>query len=66
MVNGLYEQALMYLHRMPRIWLDYATFLANQHAITRTRRTFDRALKALPLSQHDKIWKVYVKWVENS
>lgn len=27
---------------------------------------FDRALKALPVSQHDKIWKLYIKWAENS
>ena len=49
--------------QMPRIWLDYCEFLMNQGLITRTRRTFDRALRALPITQHHRIWPLYLKFV---
>src|SRR5688572_16269271 len=49
---------------MPRIWLDYCQFLMDQGRITRTRRTFDRALRALPVTQHDRIWQLYLKFVK--
>ena len=35
---------------------DYCQFLMDQCKVTRTRRTFDRALQALPLTQHNRIW----------
>lgn len=50
---------------MPRIWIEYLNFLSLQHQYTRTRRTFDRALRALPVSQHDRIWKLYLKFVRS-
>ena len=49
--------------QMPRIWLDYCQFLMDQCKVTRTRRTFDRALQALPLTQHHRIWPLYIKFV---
>lgn len=48
---------------MPRIWLDYCQFLMDQCRITRTRRTFDRALRALPITQHHRIWPLYLRFV---
>ncbi|XP_054832022.1 pre-mRNA-splicing factor SYF1 isoform X2 [Eublepharis macularius] len=51
------------MHKMPRIWLDYCQFLMDQCRITRTRRTFDRALRALPITQHHRIWPLYLKFV---
>jgi len=47
---------------MPRIWLDYAKFLGKQQLITRTRKTYDQALKSLPVTQHQLIWSVYLDW----
>ncbi|EZG08262.1 pre-mRNA-splicing factor syf1 [Trichophyton rubrum CBS 735.88] len=44
---------------MPRIWEMYLTFLLEQPLITQTRRTFDRALRALPITQHNRLWKIY-------
>ena len=35
----------------------------DQGKITRTRRTFDRALRALPITQHNRIWPIYLKFV---
>ena len=33
--------------------------------MTLTRRTFDRALSALPLSQHENIWTLYIEYSQN-
>ena len=37
----------------------YLSFLMQQPLITHTRRTFDRALRALPITQHNRIWALY-------
>jgi pre-mRNA-splicing factor SYF1 len=62
-VNNAFERALVFMHKMPRIWLDYCQFLMDQRKVTKTRRTFDRALQALPLTQHRRIWPLYLKFV---
>lgn len=49
---------------MPRIWLDFCDVLMGEGAITRTRRTFDRALRALPISQHKRVWVEYLDFVK--
>ncbi|XP_068280688.1 pre-mRNA-splicing factor SYF1 isoform X1 [Nyctibius grandis] len=61
--NACHERALVFMHKMPRIWLDYCQFLADQGRITRTRRTFDRALRALPVTQHHRLWPLYLQFV---
>ncbi|KAI4720761.1 pre-mRNA-splicing factor syf1 [Aureobasidium sp. EXF-10727] len=58
-VNALFERALVLLNKMPRIWEMYLSFLCQQPRITQTRRTFDRALRALPITQHNRIWALY-------
>lgn len=58
-VNALFERALVLLNKMPRIWEMYLAFLCQQPLLTFTRRTFDRALRALPLTQHQRIWTLY-------
>lgn len=50
---------------MPRIWLDYCQFITDQRLITRTRQIFDRALRALPITQHHRIWPLYIKFVKS-
>lgn len=51
------------MHKMPRIWLMYLQTLVDQRLITKARRTFDRALRALPITQHDRIWSLYLGFV---
>ena len=63
-VNNAFERALVFMHKMPRIWIDYCKFLTDQRRVTRTRRVFDRALRALPITQHERIWKLYVAFVK--
>lgn len=58
-VNALFERALVLLNKMPVIWEMYLSFLCQQPLITFTRRTFDRALRALPITQHNRIWILY-------
>ncbi|SPO02631.1 related to SYF1 - synthetic lethal with CDC40 [Cephalotrichum gorgonifer] len=58
-VNTLFERALILLNKMPRIWEMYLKFLMQQPFLTLTRRTFDRALRALPIAQHNRIWALY-------
>lgn len=41
----------------------YLQTLTEQKLVTRTRRTFDRALCALPVTQHDRIWEPYLVFV---
>ena len=55
-VNALFERALILLNKMPKIWDMYLGFLMQQPLVTHTRRTFDRALRALPITQHNRIW----------
>ncbi|XP_075714912.1 pre-mRNA-splicing factor SYF1 isoform X2 [Rhinoderma darwinii] len=62
-VNNCHERALVFMHKMPRIWLDYCQFLVDQCKVTRTRRTFDRALRALPITQHHRVWPLYLRFV---
>ncbi|KAI4371091.1 hypothetical protein MLD38_019361 [Melastoma candidum] len=62
-LNNTFERALVTMHKMPRIWIMYLESLTSQKLITRTRRVFDRALCALPVTQHDRIWEKYLVFV---
>ncbi|CAI9087648.1 OLC1v1021777C1 [Oldenlandia corymbosa var. corymbosa] len=62
-LNNTFERALVTMHKMPRIWIMYLEFLTKQKLVTVTRRTFDRALCALPVTQHERIWGPYLKFV---
>lgn len=61
-LNRTYERSLVYMHKMPRIWLDYLEFMLTQCKPTATRHAFDRALRALPITQHERIWELYLKF----
>lgn len=62
-VNNCFERALVHLHKMPLIWREYLEHLTLQQHITFTRRTFDRALQTVPITQHSKwIWPLYIKF----
>lgn len=65
-VNNCYERSFVFMHLMPRIWIEYCTLLDRQLFITRTRRAFDKALEALPITQHSRIWPHYIKFIKCS
>ncbi|KAF1864995.1 hypothetical protein Lal_00004368 [Lupinus albus] len=62
-LNNTFERALVTMHKMPRIWIMYLQILTEQKFVMRARRTFDRALCALPVTQHDRIWEHYLVFV---
>lgn len=62
-LNNTFERALVTMHKMPRVWIMYLVSLTEQKLITRARRAFDRALCALPVTQHDRIWEPYLAFV---
>jgi len=62
--NNAFRRALVFLHKMPRIWLTFIEFLMKQKKITEARRTLDNALRALPITQHSRIWELYVKFIK--
>ncbi len=64
LANAAYDRCLIFLNKMPRIWIEYCEFLASQEYITLTRRTLDKALRCLPITQHARIWEVYVKFLQ--
>ena len=61
-VNSCFERSLVLLNKMPVIWSLYCTALVHQDRPTLTRRTFDRALRALPITQHDRVWHRYLRF----
>lgn len=62
--NNAFDRALVFLHKMPRIWLHYIEFLMKQKRITRARRALDNALRSLPITQHSRIWELYVRFIK--
>lgn len=62
-VNNAFERSLVFMHKMPRIWMEYLSFITGQCKITRIRHTFDRALRALPVTQHNRIWPLYLEFL---
>ncbi|CAJ0961627.1 unnamed protein product, partial [Mesorhabditis belari] len=59
-----YERCLVQLPKMPRIWIQYCTIMTQRQLVTETRRVFDRALKTLPVTQHMRIWPLYIQFIE--
>ncbi len=64
-VNTCFDNALILLNKMPIIWIQYLKFLMLQPDITKTRRTFNEALRALPLTQHDRIWPLFLDFADS-
>ncbi|KAG6832706.1 hypothetical protein H0H92_012278 [Tricholoma furcatifolium] len=64
-----FERALMWLPRLPRLWLMYLSIFFHPQcppllSYTHARHTFDRALRTLPPSLHSRIWVRYLLWAE--
>ena len=64
-LNTVFERALVSQHKYPKIWKLYLTHLTEQLWITRTRRTFDRSLMSLPVTQHKQIWTLYLDFARS-
>ncbi len=65
-IVNTYERALIFMNKMPRIWLDYCDFLFSLGLLTETRKVYDRALQSLPITQHDRIWEHALNFAKKS
>lgn len=63
-INNAFERSIVFMHKMPRIWMDYCSFMTSQCKVTRSRQVFDRALRALPITQHHRIWPLYLNFLK--
>mmetsp|Transcript_37540 Transcript_37540/g.86680 ORF Transcript_37540/g.86680 Transcript_37540/m.86680 type:complete len:885 (+) Transcript_37540:71-2725(+) len=63
-VNNVFDRALVFMHKMPRIWLIYIEFLMKQRRVTKTRRALDNALRSLPITQHSRVWELFVRFIK--
>ncbi|EME27500.1 Pre-mRNA-splicing factor SYF1 [Galdieria sulphuraria] len=61
-VNRIYERSLVYLNKMPVLWSMFCRFLLEQCRWTYTRHALDRALRSLPVTQHNRIWPIYLEF----
>ena len=61
-INSVYERALCFMNKMPKLWVEYLEFLIHQKKITLTRQTLNRALESLPITQHEQLWSIYLNW----
>jgi hypothetical protein len=59
-LNNTFERALVTMHKMPKVWELYLHFLVEQRGITKVRRACDRSLASLPVTQHERIWTIYL------
>ena len=62
-MNNVFERAMVSMHKMPRIWMLYLEFMAGQAWVTRMRRLLDRCLMSLPVTQHERIWPLYLRFI---
>eukprot|EP00043_Microstomoeca_roanoka_P012576 m.121881 g.121881 ORF g.121881 m.121881 type:complete len:821 (-) comp15536_c2_seq1:136-2598(-) len=60
-----YVRALAYMHKMPRIWMEYLEAMMESGKVTATRHAFDEALRALAITQHYRIWPLYLQFVRS-
>ena len=61
-LEALYEKSLVTMNKMPVIWVEYCLLLIKLRKGPLTRKVFDRALQALPITQHQCIWDIYIEW----
>jgi pre-mRNA-splicing factor SYF1 len=47
---------------MPVVWSMFCRFLLEQCRWTYTRHALDRALRSLPVTQHNRIWPIYLEF----
>ena len=60
---GAFERALVTMHKMPKVWELYLRYLMSLKMVTATRRGCDRALAALPVTQHERVWIIYLDFI---
>jgi len=66
----MYERALVTLNKFPKVWIEYLEYTHNNDKSnlgpTELRQLSNRALEAIPVTQHDKIWPVLLKYYQST
>lgn len=52
------------MHKMHRIWMDYCSYMVIQCELTWTRHVFERVFRALSITQHHRIWPLYLRFLK--
>jgi len=61
-----FERAVLTLSAYPRVWMEYLIYLQAHPgccSVTALRRTVNRALQAVAVTQHGKLWSVLVPFL---
>eukprot|EP00934_Nitzschia_sp_Nitz4_P000309 Nitzschia sp. Nitz4//scaffold196_size54656//45242//48010//NITZ4_006647-RA/size54656-processed-gene-0.55-mRNA-1//1//CDS//3329540450//309//frame0 len=67
----MWEKALVTLNKFPRVWIEYLEYAhtvattSGKMSPTKLRHLANRALEALPVTQHDKIWPVLLEYYQS-
>jgi hypothetical protein len=64
--TSIYPDFATRAFQMPRIWTDYLKYITAQRYVTKVRRAFDQALLSLPVTQHHRVWPLYLSFIKVS
>jgi pre-mRNA-splicing factor SYF1 len=64
---NMFERALVVLNKFPKVWIEYLEYAHVKSTLnpTQLRHLANRALEAIPVTQHDKIWPVLLKYYQS-
>jgi pre-mRNA-splicing factor SYF1 len=67
-LGALWERALVTLHKFPKVWVEYLEYAHENSSMdpTQLRHLANRALEAIPVTQHEKIWPVLLKYYQST
>lgn len=58
-LSSLFERSVRELPRFPRLWLRYAAACCRMRHRDLALGVLDRALRCLPITQHERLWDFY-------
>ncbi|ESL12228.1 hypothetical protein TRSC58_00008 [Trypanosoma rangeli SC58] len=64
-LRSIYDRAVEKLPMMPLLWVSFLEFLMDAAVpprLTLVRHTILRALRALPVTQHHRVWRLAKRW----
>ena len=59
-----FERALLTIHKYPRIWSLYLSFLESSGRVSQLIPVVNRALRSLAVGQHARLWPQIMGWVQ--
>ncbi|RNF15091.1 pre-mRNA-splicing factor SYF1 [Trypanosoma conorhini] len=66
-LRDIYDRAVDKLPMMPLLWVSFLEFLMDAAVpprLTLVRHTILRALRALPVTQHHRVWRLAKRWAQ--